>query len=368
MHDLTMQHPARLWTWHQVRQAVSKLTGSRSTFSQLPLATHETVSQVVSCRPAVYNPDDLSRVTSCAFGRTLPELADTLDAESYQEAPLARYDLGPATVIGGLIFSGDQVLLHSKFVHVRATDPFGHHDLQGPVALANSMQGLRYFGHWLSDDVSAFEAAKDKEPLVSLPLPDWSDATVYQDLFHQDWKQDMVIRSRSLTLLRDLGFSRAKADRYRRLRARIRQKIAPSRGTGNVVFLKRGPSGDPREIANVQQLEAALITAGVSIVTAEGDCRKMLSEMVDASVIITIEGSQDRHALYSLRDGGGMITIAPPDRFYVATHEWARCLDMHSGIIVGKPAQDGFVVEPDEVLAMVDVLLARVENLGASQA
>lgn len=366
MHDLTMQHPARLWTRYRLRQAVSKLAGSRSVFSQLPPARHETVSQMVSCRPAVYNPDDLSRVTSCAFGRTLSELTRTLDADSYQEAPLARYDLGPATVIGGLIFSGDQVLLHSKFVHAKATDPFGHHDLHGPVALANSMQGLRYFGHWLSDDVSAFEAARDKEPLVSLPLPDWSDATVYRDLFQQDWKQDMVIRSKSLSLLRDLGFSRAKADRYRRLRARMRQQITPSRSTGNVVFLKRGPSGDPREIANLQQLEAALTKAGVSIVTAEGDCRKMLSQMVDASVIITIEGSQDRHALYSLRDGGGMITIAPPDRFYVATHEWVRCLDMHSGIIVGKPAQGGFVVEPDEVLAMVDVLSARVENFGFS--
>ena len=100
----------------------------------------------------------------------------------------------------------------------------------------------------------------------------------------------------------------------------------------------------------------------MTIVTAEGQSRDFINSMLDASIIITIEGSQDRHALYALRDGGGMVTLAPPDRFYIATHEWARNLDMHSGIVIGTVAEGGFTIDPDEVLQMVDRLLGRTEN------
>ena len=357
-----MKTPIRLWAGYKLRQAATKTDGIAPDLSYFSTVENKEESSPHSCRPAVYNHEHLERVQSCGFNRQLKDLVQTLDETSYLQAPLQSFHIGPATVIGGLIVTPERHIIHSSHVPVTLRDALAFTELRDRAVLANSMPGLRYFGHWLSDDVSAFEAASEDPDLLSLPLPNWSDATFYKNLFGQTWKEQRVIRTRSLTLLRDLGFSSAKAGRYRELRQKLRDRLG-ARGRDKVVFLKRGPSGDPREIANLQQFEAALTSAGVSIVTVEGDPSEMVKQLVDAPVIITIEGSQDRHGIYTLRDGGAMITIAPPDRFYIATHEWARCLDMRSGVIIGKPAEGGFDVDPDEVLAMIDYMLPRVHNL-----
>lgn len=335
-------------------------------FAPTPKYTPSLPPASVPCRPALFTPDHFSRVTQCAFGTTLGQLHDVLAADHYVESPLETHEVQDATMVGGIIFNRNAPILHSAFVQGGFSDTLASAPVLDDVVLINSMPGLRYFGHWLSDDTSAFEAFRDQPNVISLPLPTWDNAPVYASLFDHAWSQQMVARSRKLTLIRDLGFSRQKADRYRALRDRLRQNFGPvPDNRSKVVFLRRGPSGDPRQIANSAQLENRLAAAGVSIVTAEGDTRQLISEMLDAAVIITIEGSQDRHAIYNLRDGGGMLTLLPPDRFYVATHEWVRCLDMHSGMVVGSVAEGGFMIDPDEVLAMVDQLMTRIEDRAA---
>lgn len=355
-----MHHPSRIWLSAKL-DPVRKGLGRPARYGDLPEPRLESRPERLGCRPALFDPDHLSRVTRCGFDRTVAELADVLKATHFIESPLAIHDLGEATVIGGTIFTPASRILYSGYVGAGFRDALSASELSNEAVLINSMQGLRYFGHWLSDDVSAFEAFRGDPRVVSLPLPGWGDIAPYLDLFEQDWKQRPVIRTRSLSVVRDLGFGRRKAGRYRALRRRLRDRLTPAGGSGKVVFLRRGPSGDPREIVNSAELERRLTDAGVLIVTAEGG-RDFIAALLDAVVIITIEGSQDRHALYALRDGGGMLTLAPPDRFYVATHEWARNLDMHSGIVIGTPAQGGFTIDPDELLAMVDRLLALTEN------
>jgi hypothetical protein len=343
-----------------------KLFGRSITYGDYPPPVFETVPAMVPCRPAMFDPDHLSRVTCCAFGQSVPSLVEVMTARQYRETPLATYPIGEATVLGGTLITKGLPIFQSEMVTAKLSDVLADSPVLNDAVLANSMQGMRYFGHWLSDDASAFEAFRDHPELVSLPLQPWGDARLYARLFDQQWQQHMVIRSRSLTLVRDLGFSRRKAERYRQLRGRMRKQLGASDNAGRVVFLKRGPSGDPREIVNSAELEARLSAAGVKIVMAEGASEDFLRSMLDASIIITIEGSQDRHALYALREGGGMVTLLPPDRFYVATHEWVRNLDMHSGMIIGTLAEGGFTIDPDEVLQMVDRLLPLTENREAS--
>lgn len=356
-----MLHPASVWSSFQMRR-LGRFVGKPVRFREYPQQVLESEPQVIPCRPALFNPDHLSRVTHCAFGRTVAELVQVLSERSYTEGPLSTYHMGEATVLGGMIFGKGQSFFLSDRVKTGWQDILASAEMENETVLANSTQGLMYFGHWLSDDVSAFEAFRDHPGLVSLPLPAWTDVGPYSQLFGQEWIQRKIIRTRSLTLVRDLGFSRRKAARYRVLRDRLRRGFMPQDNKGKVVFLQRGPSGKPREIVNLPQLLQRLSDAGVLVVTAEGDGKKLVGSLLDASVIITIEGSQDRHCIYSLRDGGGMLTLLPPDRFYVATHEWARNLDMHSGAVIGTPVEGGFTIDPDEVLQMVDRLLHLTEN------
>lgn len=355
-----MFHPSQFWLAKRI-EPIRRMIGRPAPYLGYPDPILESQPRTLPCRPALFEPDHLSRVTRCGFSRTLPELVDVIAARSYVEGPLTAYDWGPATVIGGTIFVGNGRFRLSHLVECGLRQTFSDCIRQDEVVLVNSMQGLRYFGHWLSDDVSAFEAYRGDDRVLSLPLPAWGDTGPYMDLFDQEWRQRAVIQTQALRIVRDLGFGARKAGRYRSLRQRLRSRVGPPGGTGKVVFLKRGRSGAPRDIVNTAELERRLSDAGIAIVEAEGGA-EFIRALLDAAVIITVEGSQDRHALYALRDGGAMVTIAPPDRFYVATHEWARNLDMHSGIVIGSVAAGGFSVDPDEVLRMVDRLLARAEN------
>lgn len=123
------------------------------------------------CRPALFDPDHLSRVTKCGFTKTVPQLAEVLSERSYTERPLAVYPLGPATAVGGMIFTQKGRLHLSHLVGASWRDTLSGSPVRDEVVLINSMQGLRYFGHWLSDDVSAFEAFRGDARVLSLPLP-----------------------------------------------------------------------------------------------------------------------------------------------------------------------------------------------------
>lgn len=362
-----MQNPTAQWLDHQFRKAVRRIARRPSVFAPTPTYKATSTRSSVPCRPALFNPDHFSRVTKCAFNATLDQLHAVLTADHYVESPLEIHEMRNATVIGGVIFNDHAPVLHSKFVNASFSDTFASAPVMEEAILINSMAGLRYFGHWLGDDTSAFEALRDQSNFISLPLPPWANAPVYADLFDHNWSPQMVARSRKLTLVRDLGFSSQKADRYRILRKRLRTNFGPGKDNrSKVVYIRRGASGDPRPILNSSELEQRLTAAGVSIVTAEDDTRKLISEILDAALIITVEGSQNRHAIYNLRDGGGVLTLAPPDRFYVAFHEWVRSLDMYSGLVIGNSTENGFTINPDEVLMMADSLMTQVEASKAS--
>ncbi len=84
----------------------------------------------------------------------------------------------------------------------------------------------------------------------------------------------------------------------------------------------------------------------------------LLAALLDARMTITIEGSQAAHGVYMLGDGGAMLILQSPDRFYNPHHEWARLIGMGYGTIIGTPDEVSFHMNPSEVLAMADRLEA----------
>ncbi len=195
------------WLRFMLAQVRRKITRGPSVFGPLtaPKLEHEPIN--LRCRPALFDPAHLSRVTACGFNRTLESQVKVLREAEYAERPMEIYRLGAATVLGGVIVSGlDRYWFRNLRPRLRdvltAPSPANSH------VMANSLPGLRYFGHWLGDDSSAFEAFRDHPGLFSMPRPAWSDARVYARLFDQDWRETPVLHSRDLTVLRDLGFSR----------------------------------------------------------------------------------------------------------------------------------------------------------------
>jgi hypothetical protein len=254
----------------------------------------------VDCEPALFDPGTLDRVVACGFKSDLARETAKLRATSWQETPTQRCELRDVLVLGGRI-------LTRKANHY-AGPKSAHSALRAPVrsytdvTVPNTVQGLMYFGHWLRDDCAAYELGRDMgREIISLRRPSWSDCAAYEALFDQTWPEHDALAADSMLLIRDIGFNLDKRRRLERLRARVQASGSADAGW---VYLKRGPGGKARGIANESELVARLAAEGVRIVEPEQGGRALIESGLGAELIITVEGSQAAHALYLLRPGG----------------------------------------------------------------
>ncbi|MCF3972990.1 glycosyltransferase 61 family protein [Paracoccus salsus] len=357
--DGTPPRPLSAWLDYLSRVAMGKVLRRGNPFTDWPPGRPAEQAGVMACRAAIIETDQLSRVVQCAFGQTLESQMAVLTATRFQEVPPHVLELGEAIIIGGVAVTPRDLFWMQPFRPSRSS-LLSDLPARDRAVVPNSAPGLQFFGHWLGDDCSAHEFLRGDPDLMTTRRPRWGDAATYEILFEQRWDDAEAIRARNLTIVTDLGFSRGKRDRYHRLRRCLRDRLKAAGPAAKVIYVRRGPSAEKRDIVNQAELEATLASAGVEIVTPEGDTRQFLSRIVDADVIISIEGSQACHAIYALRDGGALLVLQPPERFFAAPHEWMRCLDLRCGMVVGEKCEGGFRIHADEVLAMTEKLLDRV--------
>lgn len=319
----------------------------------LPDPTEGPTPAMIACHPGLYERDQLDRVLACGFNRSLASEIDKLEAHSFIERPKARYTLRDAVIAGGWIYPQVGRFFMSSSSPFRALSQ--KLKLYDNATLLNSQQGLAYFGHWLQDDCAVYEGIRETAHLISMKRPHWPDARIYEGAFEQIWDEITFARVTELMLFRELGFNRDKAARWHLLRQKLRAShSAPN--AGKVVYIRRGQLGAARDIANQDALENALSAAGIHIVEPGLEGQDIISEVLDAAMIITVEGSQACHGVYCLADGGAMLILQPPERFYNPHHEWTRLLGMGYGITIGQKEGTGFRIHPDEVFAMIDRL------------
>jgi hypothetical protein len=75
---------------------------------------------------------------------------------------------------------------------------------------------------------------------------------------------------------------------------------------------------------------------------------------LESEVVVSVEGSQMTHALATLRDGGTLIALQPPDRFNNNYADLCDCAGLRYGFIVGERVQGGFRVDIPQLLALLD--------------
>lgn len=352
-----MVHPVTVMArLRALRAEAPRLWGQRPAFADWPEARSLGTPETFAVQPALFDPDTLDRVTACGFFSNPQMEAEKLAATEVLSSPPTATTFQNVACFGGRLYERGARYFGS------AEKPLGPLLGAAPrydqIAISNSAIGLRFFGHWLRDDCAARELPHDFGEGLSMQRPIWPDCRFYETIFGQTWADAPAFTARRLTVIQDIGFSPDKADRLRRLRARLRGVHPAGPGRDSVVYIKRGASGKARTMSNQDELVQALDTAGVRIVEAEGDTETLVSAILDARLIISIEGSQLAHGVYSLAEAGGILAIQPPDRFYNPHHEWARLLGMRYGIVIGTSTETGYTVAPDEVLRMIDQLLA----------
>lgn len=323
-------------------------------FDPLPLSPLQTRFETVDCAPAHFVPEQLERVIGCGFTATLDREIRKLEATSWSETPTQACSIRDAIVLGGEILTPrTRHFLSSKSPYRAMFSALETHE---EIGVPNSVQGLMYFGHWLRDDCSAFELLREMGgKITSLRRPGWSDCKAYETRFGQFWEEKESFHARNLKIVRDIGFNLGKRRRLETLRSRI-QSDRPEGGRGGIVYLRRGRSGKVRHIVNEEPLLEGLAAMDVRVVEPEQGGEAVIRTCLGADLIITVEGSQAAHALYLLREGGSLLVLQPPDRFYNPHVEWTRMMGMRYGIVVGEAAAGGMHVHLSEIMSMIDRL------------
>lgn len=305
--------------------------------------------------PAFFLDGQFDKVVGVTRSSTLQRELTLIQAGVRHHRETRLFDIGSAVLLDGTIYKGGR---KRKF---RKIDPVQRETVQLDAAcLISSFVGVKYFGHWLADDCLSYELGKQYAPPLCVRTPPWSDKQFYADVFQQDWTPTDRARIGRLFVLSDFAQNDLKMQRYSKFRKLLRRSL-PSPGEDDIVYLKRGSSGANRSMGNEDAIIDLLASQGIAICEVEKDPISVtLQRLLGAKLVISVEGSQLAHTIYSLRQGAGVLVIQPPYHFNACHKAWMDRLGMSFGFVVGDSTTTGYDLNPEELMATIDLMLKHV--------
>lgn len=259
-----------------------------------------------------------------------------------------------ATLIGGTVFC--------KHYKHRISPPkndffFGNVREVDTAALVSSFVGTVYFGHWLRDDMITYELARNMAVPLSVSSAAQPETLArYSNIFDQNWEPSGVVHAKEVIIYSDYAQNSLKQKRYRLLREKMR-KIYPANGSDKRVFLRRGSTGARRYFQNENQIAEHLASRGFIIADVESDSiDEILTKLNGAQLIISVEGSQISHCVYTLAEGGAVLVIQPPSDFNNVHKGWLEAIGCRYAYVVCDPTADGFHLDPDDLDATLELI------------
>jgi capsular polysaccharide biosynthesis protein len=123
------------------------------------------------------------------------------------------------------------------------------------------------------------------------------------------------------------------------------------------MFLRKN-SGNKRVLLNEMKVADFLSQKGFNIIDTEHMTAKdVIQHILEASIVIGVEGSQINPAIYGLRESGTILALQPPDRFSTAHKEFTDCLGLRYGFLVGDPGLGGFTIEFNSLAQLLDKII-----------
>ncbi len=250
------------------------------------------------------------------------------------------------------------------------------------ATLCTSPAGDRYFGHFLTEDLLHVMIAADfGEPIRLEPVRDWPHAPVYREAFELAWRDLAAGAFETLTFFSDYAQNGLRRRRYRDLRARLRRTMS-ARPPGRRVYLRRPAAMSPpfrvdvdeagdaplpalieRTPLNEAEVAAALERRGYQILdTASSSPRALVEGLIDAEIIVGVEGSHLMHGVYTIADDGGVLIMMPPMRPTIQAKDRYDALGIPCAIVVGEDLGSRYRIAVDDLNRALDLLESRVER------
>ena len=322
-------------------------------------------AETVDAPAAWFDEGDLQRITHFGHNRNGREIElARIHGGPATRRPTLAYRLRDAVLVNGFLMTRTRIhrLVHGAPALWGLPANVPRHS---SGALATSRQGLRYFWHWMTDDLPTALAIQDWAPLV---------ATAYEPTAHQhDYLAAMRLGITFLPVAHfdelfvvdeDHAENAFKRDRLHEVRRRLRGDLAVREHAG--VMLLRGSSGQPRRLVNEGVLAESLQRRGIDVLDPSLlSAAELVRRCAGAKVVVGVEGSQLTHGIVQLDDGASLLVIQPPQRFNNPIKATCDALCVRYGFVVGRidsdsEAREGdFSVDVDAVNRLLDRMIAR---------
>jgi hypothetical protein len=306
--------------------------------------------------PGICDPRDFERVTACEKATTMDEERARMRGGTRHHGATVLYELEDAALWDGWFSSKGWRSWNALHPSAPSQSSSGGPPAQVDRAVCGStFVGSFYFGHWLSDDLPLLlEAEGHDNPVITTARTPYSHQPGYLELLGLHSQPLIRAHFDRLIWIDNVAQNSRRAQQYRELRRRIREQTAPVEGRR--VMLHRGRSGVHRVLANEEELEAMLAKRGFEIVDpAKCTAREIAMACAGARIALGVEGSQLTHAFLAMADHAAIVAMIPPYRYINHYKDLTDCIGtMRYGSITGTAAEEGFRIDPDELLQLLD--------------
>ena len=311
-----------------------------------------------SLPPAIMLPGQLEKVTGAPDESTVAYEIDFVTRPRAVHVATIAYHIKKATLFNGSMYAGTWRL--SILEDVRNTQPAIHIAKAG---LASSAVGNVYFGHWLKDDCTAHIVAQNYGQALCVHHDRFPHRSTYASWYGQDWRSVGNAHIDHLVVFQDFGQNSYKAARFRKLRSMLRARF-PFSGSSKFVYLRRGETGVDRLVDNEEEIQDALVKMGFVVLdVAKDTLERIVSGLLNAKLVVSVEGSHVSHCTATLPENSGIILLQPANRLATIHRGWADNLSVHYGLVVGKQTNRGHHFEKNEIMKTVDLMLKRIETV-----
>jgi hypothetical protein len=308
-------------------------------------------------KPAVFLPGQLEKIRT-AVNKTVEAAIEETKRREVVHAATIAYHIHDAVLVKGSIYSETwKYFLHDQgFGLSRAADV--HIET---AALTSTVLGIRHFGHWLKDDCVQYLLAERYGQPLTVRHPLSPHESQYAEYFEENWYPIERARVDKLIVFQDYAQNSLKRHRYETLTNRIAARL-PAVSSPPFVYLRRGNTGVSRLAKNEPEIIETLAKRGFVIVDIVTDSlQQILSSLMNARIVVSIEGSHICHCWFSAANKSGVITLQPPDRFAAINRGWIQCASARFGLVVGDVGPYGtYLFSPSDILRTVDLMLAEL--------
>lgn len=325
-----------------LRRAASLADISARTWTLCP-------AEVRTAPPAIYLEESLGRISGAGADTTVEREMRRIAGGEVEHAATIVHTVAKVRLYRGSLYAGawkHRLLERPETGLPRAEEPW----VERTGALACTLYGSMYFGHWLRDDLSLSIAAESLDHPVIVARPPYRHEPGYRRLLDLERRPSTEGMFERILVLIDHGQNSFKSKRYQALRARLRRRY-PENGS-SLIYIRRGTLGarDPRALINGEEVERFVASLGFRIVDPDAlPCEDIVRQIMGAKLVISTEGSHLGHAAYAMGEDSVLCVLQPPNRFNNVYKDFTDCLGHRYAFVVGAPAEGGFVVQLDEI-------------------